>query len=135
MVTYGVTTENSIDVSPEAYSLLNSEEYPRAMSWYVTKCPANGHNIYYQFKTGSNQWWTSFWVRNPSLPIEYVDVKNSNHADWFRLTRISDGSFTDANGFGSSTFTIRITTIDGSQIEDTYQSFTPGGLLESSGQF
>ena len=135
VITTGVTTKNSIDLSPEAYNLLNSGEYPRTMTWYVTKCPDNGKNIYYQFKEASNPWWTSFWVRNTALPISFVEVKNNNHNEWYKLTRESDGSYVDSKGFGTGVFTIRITAIDGSTIEDQYESYEAGGLLSSSSQF
>jgi hypothetical protein len=32
VVTYGDTSTDSIDVSPQAYSVLNDGEYPRAMT-------------------------------------------------------------------------------------------------------
>jgi expansin (peptidoglycan-binding protein) len=135
VITTGVTSKNSIDLSPEAYNVLNSGEYPRSMSWYVTKCPLNSNNVIYQFKSGSNQWWTSFWARNLALPLYKVEVKNQNHPDWYQLKRESDGSYVDDKGFGANAFNIRLTAIDGSVIEDNYQSYSPGGLLESSAQF
>ncbi|MBU1221857.1 hypothetical protein KKF34_16890 [Myxococcota bacterium] len=135
VVTTGYTTPNSIDVSSEAYEVLNSGEYPRNMSWYVTKCPDNGENIYYQFQTGANVWWTSLWVRNIALPLESVEVRSTNHADWYALTRGNDGTYTDNGGFGEGPFTIRLTSIDGQIIEDSFDSFTPGSLVESSSQF
>jgi expansin (peptidoglycan-binding protein) len=135
VITTGYTTPNSIDVSPEAYAILNSGEYPRNMSWYITKCPDNGENVYYQFKTGSNPWWVAFWTRNVALPISTVEVISDNHAEWYQLRRETDGSYVDNSGFASGEFTIRLTAIDGSVIEDTYRTYQPGGLLESSSQF
>jgi len=135
VITTGVTTKNSIDVSPEAYKILNSGEYPRYMSWYITKCPDNGENIYYQFQTEANIWWTSLWVRNICLPLLKVEVKSEKHTDWFQLTRGNDGTYTDKKGFGSGAFTLRITAIDGQVIEDTFPLFEKGDLLKSSSQF
>jgi hypothetical protein len=135
VITAGVSTKNSIDLSPEAYSVLNSGEYPRSMSWYITKCLSNGHNVMYQFKDEAHQGWTAFWARNVALPLNKVEVKNQNHSVWFQLKRESDGSYVDDKGFGTKAFTIRLTAIDGSTIEDTYQSFSPGGILESKAQF
>jgi len=105
------------------------------MSWYVTKCPPNGENIYYQFKKDSNPWWVALWVRNISLPLAFVEVKNKNHSEWYKLRRERDGSYVDDKGFGTDAFSIRITAIDGQVIEDTYQSYNAGELLKSSGQF
>ncbi len=119
VVTYGATTANSIDVSPEAYALLDSGEYPRWMTWQFAKCAETGPLIY-EFQTGSHEWWTSFWVRNPRVPVTNVEVMSTNHADWFSLTRGSDGTLTDASGFGSGRFSIRVTGMDGQQIVDEF---------------
>lgn len=135
VVTTGVTTENSIDVSPEAYEILNSGEYPRLMSWYVTKCPDNGANLYYQFQTGANIWWTSLWVRNTALPVASVEVMSANHSDWFELTRGNDGTWTDSSGFGDGAFTLRVTAIDGQILQEQFDGFEPGDLVEGTSQF
>lgn len=135
VVTTGVTSKNSIDLSPEAYNMLNSGEYPRVMTWYITKCPDNGENIYYQFQTEVSEWWTSLWVRNPALPIASVEVKSAKYKNWFKLTRGNDGTYTASGGFGKGAFTLRLTSIDGQVIEDTYASFSQGALLRSKGQF
>ena len=135
VVTTGYTSKNSIDVSPEAYAILNSGEYPRSMSWYVTKCPSNGHNIYYQFKTDCNPWWVALWPRNVALPIAKVEVKSAVYSEWSPLIREGDGSWVDYKGFREKPFKIRVTAIDGSTVEDSYNSYVAGGLLESSGQF
>ena len=134
VVTTGVTTENSIDLSPAAFEALDSGEYPRSMTWQVVKCPDTG-NLYYQFQTEANVWWTSLWVRNPRIPIEKVEVQSSNHDSWFALQRGSDGTYTDSSGFGDGPFTIRVTAVDGQTVEDTFTSLEPGGLVESSSNF
>ena len=136
VVTYGITSTNSIDVSPEAYDILNSGyDDPRNMSWYIAKCPDNGENIYYQFKAGSNQWWAAFWVRNVALPVKTVEVKKGN-SQWRTLTtyEAGDGSLVDEQGYGNGSYAIRVTAIDGSYVEDTL-SPESGGLYPSSGQF
>jgi len=135
VVTTGITTPNSIDVSPAAFGILDSGEYPRAMSWHVTKCPDNGENLYYQFQTGANVWWTSLWVRNPALPLDSVEVRSANHPEWTALTRGGDGTYTDSAGFGEGPFTLRVTAIDGQILEDAFDGFEPGGLYASQGQF
>jgi expansin (peptidoglycan-binding protein) len=134
VITTGVTTPNSIDLSPEAFAALDSGEYPRAMTWQVVKCPDTG-NLHYQFQTEANVWWTSLWVRNARVPIEKIEVQSANHDDWFALTRGSDGTYTDNSGFGDGPFTLRVTGIDGQTVEDSFDSFSPGDLVESSGNF
>jgi expansin (peptidoglycan-binding protein) len=119
VVTYGDTTPNSIDVSPEAYQLLNVGENPRAMTWQFTECPATGPMLY-EFQTGSNQWWTSLWVRNARVPIARVEVQSANHAAFVELARGGDGTLTDGAGFGQGSFTIRTTGVDGQVVTERF---------------
>jgi hypothetical protein len=49
-----------------------------------------------------------------------VEVESANHASWTALTRGTDGSLTDASGFGVGTFSIRSTGIDGAEVVDTF---------------
>ena len=126
VVTYGDTTENSIDVSPEAYDLLDSHEYPRLMTWQFARCPDTGPMLY-EFQTGSNEWWTSLWVRNARAPLEKVEVKSVNHADWTELERGGDGTLTDGGGFGAGQFSIRATSVDGQEVVETF-SWPSGGI-------
>jgi expansin (peptidoglycan-binding protein) len=104
------------------------------MTWQLSACP-DGGKIVYQFQTGANVYWTSLWVRDAKLPIAKVEVKSARHADWFALTRASDGTLTDAGGFGAGGFTLRVTAADGQSVSDTFPGFQPGDLLTSSAQF
>jgi hypothetical protein len=119
VVTYGQTTPNSIDTSPQAYALLNSGEYPRSMTWQFAKCPDSGP-VMYEFQTASSQYWTSLWVRNARVPLTKVEVKSANHAAWTELTRANDGTLTDPAGFGQGSFSIRSSGIDGQQLVDAF---------------
>lgn len=126
VVTYGATTSNSIDVSPQAYDLLNSGEYPRTMTWQFARCPDTGP-ILYEFQTGSNEWWTSLWVRNARVPLAKVEVKSKNHSAWVALARGSDGTLTDSGGFGQGPFQIRSTSVDGQEVIDSFD-WPSGGI-------
>jgi expansin (peptidoglycan-binding protein) len=126
VVTYGETTANSIDVSPEAFELLDSGEYPRSMTWQFAACAQSGP-VQYEFQTGSSQWWTSFWVRNARLPLAKVEVKGANHDSFVELERGGDGTLTDGGGFGEGAFTLRLTAIDGSQHVDEL-AWPAGGI-------
>ena len=136
VVTYGATTYNSIDVSPDAYTILDSGEYPRTMTWQFAECPETGAMMY-EFQSGSSQWWTSFWVRNARVPITKVEVQSVNHAQWTELTRGSDGTLTDPTGFGQGQFSIRSTGVDNSQMVDTFAwpSSIAGAILTGAGNF
>jgi expansin (peptidoglycan-binding protein) len=125
IVTYGETTPNSIDVSPDAFAILDSGEYPRLMTWQLAKCPDTGA-VMYEFQTGSSEWWTSFWVRNARVPLTSVEVQSVNH-DFIAMERGGDGTLTDGGGFGAGDFTIRLVGIDGQQVSDTF-AWPAGGI-------
>lgn len=116
VVTYGDTTPNSIDVSPEAFAVLDSGEYPRAMTWQFAKCNDTGP-IMYEFQTGSNPYWTSLWVRNARVPLTSVTVTSANHATPVKLDRAGDGTLTDASGFGTGAFTIHLSGVDDQKVD------------------
>ncbi len=138
VVTYGDTTTDSIDVSPEAYSFLNVGEYPRSMTWQFAKCPDTGAMMY-EFQTGSSEYWTSLWVRNARVPLAKIEVQSKNHSSWTELMRgAGDGTVTDAMGFGAGTFSIRSTGLDGQQVVDTFDwpsSGIAGAFLTGKGNF
>lgn len=137
VVTYGDTSRNSVDVSPEAFAALDSGEYPRTMTWRFAKCPDTGPLVY-EFQRDASEWWTSLWVRNARVPLREVAVKGARHADFVVLSRGSDGSLTEARGFGHGPFTLRVTGIDGQQLTDTFQ-WPSGGvgslMLQGAGNF
>lgn len=137
VVTYGDTTMDSIDTSQSAYSILNRNEYPRPMTWQLAECPDTGP-ILYEFQTASSQYWTSLWVRNARVPLAKVEVESPNHASWTELTRGTDGSLTDASGFGQGSFSIRSTGVDGTAVVDMFtwpSAGIAGAFLTGAGNF
>ncbi len=125
VVTYGDTSTNSIDTSQNAYDMLNEGENPRTMSWQFAECPDTGPMMY-EFQSGSNEYWTSLWVRNARVPLTKVEVQSKNHASDIELQRGGDGTLTDASGFGNGTFSIRSTGVDGQTVTDTFQGPSAG---------
>ncbi len=75
VVTYGDTSTDSMDVSPSAFQILNTGEYPRLVTWQFAKCPEHGRRLL-RVSTGSSEYWTSFWVRNARVPLRSVEVKS-----------------------------------------------------------
>ncbi|MBN2529147.1 MAG: hypothetical protein JXR76_22345 [Deltaproteobacteria bacterium] len=135
VVTYGATNEpGDIDVSPSVYTALNMEEWPRDMTWELTACPDTG-NLYYEFQTEANVWWSSLWVRNAKVPIEKVEVKSKKHPEFTEMKRGGDGTLTDGSGFGEGPFTLRMTGIDGQVIEEEFEGFSAGELIIGKKQF
>ena len=119
VVTYGATTNDSIDTSQEAYDALSDGEYPRDMTWQFAECPDTGPMLY-EFQTEANAYWTSLWVRNARVPLATVEVESPNHPTWFPLVRGSDGTLTDKSGFGTGAFSIRSTGTDGTQVVESF---------------
>jgi expansin (peptidoglycan-binding protein) len=136
VVTYGDTTPNSIDVSPAAFAVLDSGEFPRAMTWQFAKCNDTGP-VHYEFQTGSNPFWTSLWVRNARVPLTSVQVQSRNHAGFIDLERAGDGTVTDASGFGEGEFTIKLEGVDGQTVTDTFPwpDNIAGQMMVGAGNF
>ncbi len=135
VITYGDTNEpGDIDVSPSVYAALDTGEYPRSMTWQFARCPDVGP-IRYEFQFEANVWWTSLWVRNARIPITRVEVMSTNHPEFVELERGTDGTLTDASGFGEGAFTLRLTGIDEQVLTDSFDGFEPGSIVDSSQQF
>ncbi len=135
VVTYGVEhAAGDIDVSPAVWEAIHQGENPRRQTWRFARCPEAG-NLQYEFQTLASQYWSSLWVRNPRVPLTKLEVKSSNHASFVTMERGTDGTFTDAGGFGPGPFTFRLTAMDGQVITDELPGFEPGQLVESTQQF
>jgi len=137
IVTYGMSNApGDMDLSPEAYDVIHEGDAnaPRAMSWQLARCPDRG-NMVLQFQTGSNPYWTSFWVRNAKLPIASVESKKAGDPDFAKLARTPDGPFTNDKGVGMGSFDLRITSIGGQAVTQTFTGFQPGALVETMVQF
>jgi hypothetical protein len=133
VVTYGVSgSSGDLDVSPEAFEALNLDEFPRTMSWHLVACD-NAEPLYVQFQTSASQWWTSFWVRNPTMAIERVEVRNTKFPSGRALERGTDGTFTEGSGFGEGPFTIRVIGVTGAYLDIPMTGVAGGALVAASG--
>jgi expansin (peptidoglycan-binding protein) len=88
-----------------------------------------------EFQTGSNPYWTSFWVRNAKVPIASVESKKAGEMAFTKLDRSPDGPFTDGDGVGSDAFDLRITSVGGQAVTQSFTGFQPGAIVESTVQF
>jgi hypothetical protein len=135
VVTYGVEqADGDIDVSPNVYDAIYQDEFPRSQTWRFARCPEAGP-LQYEFQTEANAYWTSLWIRNPRVPLVKAEVKKAGASRFVELERASDGSLTDASGFGDGAFTFRLTAMDGQVITDDLPGFEPGALVKSTQQF
>jgi hypothetical protein len=142
VITTGETVgPNDIDLSQKAFDALGGDDYPRRMTWAVVKCPTTGvgsastDKIKYQFQTEANPDWTSLWVRGARLPLRSVEVRKGSKSSWVSLQRGTDGTLTDASGFGTGKFELRLTAYDGQVLTDSFDKFTAGAVLTSAHQF
>jgi hypothetical protein len=135
VVTYGVEqADGDIDVSPSVYAAIHQDEFPRSQTWHFARCPDVG-GLQYEFQTEANPYWTSLWVRNPRVPLTKAEVKKTGAKDFIELARGTDGTLTDATGFGDGAFTLRLTAMDGQVVTDDLPNFKPGQLVKSDQQF
>jgi hypothetical protein len=86
------------------------------------------------YQTLANTDWTSLWVRLAELPVEQVEVQSSRHPSFVALQRTSDGTFTQARGFGPGPFTLRITGPGGAVATQRFDSFSPGSVVSTTMQ-
>jgi hypothetical protein len=133
VVTYGESgSDGDIDVSPEAYAALNLDEFPRTMTWHLVACD-NTEPLYVQFQTEASQWWTSLWVRNPTMAIDRVEVINARFPGGRALERGTDGTFTESSGFGEGPFTLRVVGVTGASVDIAFDGVEAGALVAASG--
>lgn len=135
VVTTGTTVgPNDVDLSPKAYAEINAGEEPRKMTWQLAQCP-DTTPLHYQFQTEAHTDWTSFWVRNPRVPVTKVEVQSAKHAGFAALRRETDGTINDDGGFGPGAFTLKLTGMDGQVVTESFPGFSPGQLLKATQQF
>ncbi|MCL2778200.1 MAG: hypothetical protein FWD73_09360 [Polyangiaceae bacterium] len=134
VVTYGVlVSAGDLDLSPEAYNALYTNENSRNMSWQLVTCPGTDP-LYFQFLGASSSGWSKLWIRNPRVAVAKLEVKSTNHPNFTSIPIDSDGGFNDSpRGFGNGAFTLRVTGIDGSTFEQSFDSYPSGKLVAGSG--
>ena len=75
------------------------------------------------------------WVRGARLPLRRVEVRKGGKGSWIALQRGTDGTLTDASGFGTGKFDLRLTSYDGQVVTDSFDKLTAGAVLSSAHQF
>jgi expansin (peptidoglycan-binding protein) len=124
-----------LDLSPQAFQQLAPLSAGRvAISWHEVPCNVTGP-IEYEFKDGSNPYWTAIQIRNARYPIATVESKGAGGA-WSAIPRVDYNYFVDASGLGNGPYALRVTDQRGHVIEDDSVPFT-GAATEtpSASQF
>ena len=105
-----------IDLSPEAFAAIAALEQGRvAIEWRYVPCSVSGP-IEYQFKDGSNQWWTAVQIRNHRHAIARFEVEIDGA--WVEVPRESYNYFVLETGMGPGPYKFRVTDVEGGVVED-----------------
>ena len=123
-----------VDLSLEAFSLIADPVLGRVpISWQFVSPPLAG-NIIYQFKDGSNPWWTAVQIRNHRNPIASFAYRDGQGA-WIDVPRTRYNYFVESNGMGAGAYTFRVTDIFGNEIITPNVPHIENGEVIGNGQF
>jgi expansin (peptidoglycan-binding protein) len=90
--------------------------------------------IAYQFKDGSNEWWTAVQIRNHRNPIARLEYNTG--AAWVAITRTDYNYFVQTNpGMGPGPYHFRVTDIYGNVLIDNDIRHVENGAVDGSAQF
>lgn len=109
--------KGDLDLSREAFAKIAPLSAGRVdITWRPVACPVQGP-VAYQFKDGSNAFWTAIQIRNHRYPIASVEVRDD--AGTFQaVDRLSYNYFVDASGLGDGPYLVRVTDTRGHALED-----------------
>jgi expansin (peptidoglycan-binding protein) len=125
----------ALDLSPQAFALIADLPQGRVpISWQVIS-PFISGPIAYQFKDGSNQWWTAVQVRNHRNPVAKLEYLRSD-GQWISVPRTDYNYFVQANpGMGPGPYTFRVTDSYGNTLTDSGIPLIVGDVVNGGGQF
>jgi expansin len=122
-----------LDLSPSAFEKIAPLEQGRVdITWKLVSCTVTGA-VSYQYKDGSNQWWTAVQVRNHRYPITKFEVDKGD--GFVELPRTDYNYFLDETGFGPESVQVRITASTGKMLIDTLPPVEEYLVTEGSAQF
>lgn len=124
-----------LDLSREAFAEIDEIVKGRVpITWQVVSPPIDGP-IVYQFKDGSNQWWTAVQVRNHRNPVAKFEYLNDSN-QWVEVGRLSYNYFVQTGpGMGVGPYTFRVTDIYGNVLTDSGIQFIENGEVSGANQF
>lgn len=123
-----------IDLSVQAFDRIADRIAGRVpIQWRIVSPNLVGP-IVYQFKSGSNQWWSAVQVRNHRNPIAKLEYRRSN-GQWITVNRVSYNYFVEPSGMGPGPYSFRVTDIYGNVLTDSGIGFVEGGTVNGRAQF
>ena len=122
-----------LDLSKQAFAKISPLVAGRVQTrWRLVTCAVQGP-VRYRIKEGSSQWWAAIQVRNHLLPIQKMEwLKNGA---WAEVKREPYNYFVEPAGMGPGPVRIRITAIDGQQLEDTLPQIAANQIFNGAKQF
>jgi len=123
-----------LDLSKEAFAAIAPLSAGRVpISWGLVECDVQGP-ISYQFKDGSNAYWTAIQIRNHRYPIAKVEAKDATGA-YQAIDRADYNYFVAASGLGPGPYALRVTDTRGHTVEDPAIALGDAVARPGSSQF
>jgi expansin (peptidoglycan-binding protein) len=125
--------QGNIDLSPTAFDGIAARSAGRVpITWNYVACSPTGP-IQYEFKDGSNAYWTAVQIRNSRYRIAKFEVEKSGK--FVEVARETYNYFVDASGMGAGPYTFRVTDVYGATVTDTGIALSPTKAVPGKSQF
>jgi expansin (peptidoglycan-binding protein) len=112
-----------LDLSPQAFQQLSPLSAGRvSITWHEVPCDVSG-SLQYEYKDGSNPYWSAIQIRNARYPIAKLEAKDKA-GTWAAIPRLDYNYFVDASGLGPGPYALRVTDQRGHVVEDDSVPFT-----------
>ena len=123
-----------LDLSKEAFAAIAPLSAGRVpITWELAECDVQGP-ISYQFKDGSNAYWTAIQIRNHRYPIAKVEAKDATGA-YKAIDRVDYNYFVATSGLGPGPYALRVTDTRGHSVEDPAIALGDAVARAGSSQF
>lgn len=123
-----------LDMSPQAFDKIAEHVAGRVpITWKLVTCGVVGP-IRYEYKDGSNEWWTAVQVQNHRLPVTAMEYSRDGSA-YEAMQRTDYNYFLTESGFGPNPVRVRVTAIDGQVLEDELPTVAELVVTEGQSQF
>lgn len=131
----GACKDGEIELSGTAFEEIGDlSEGQAEVTWKLVPCHRSGP-IAFAYEKDSHAWWAGIQVRNPALPVASLAILYSAEDGWKTLERDNWDHFPVSAELGSGPFDFKVTAIDGQELLEEGIAYTPGGVVQGTGQF
>lgn len=125
--------QGNIDLSPSAFDQIADHAAGRVpITWTYVGCGISDP-ITYEFKDGSNQWWTAVQIRNSRFRVSKFEYQKDGA--FVAVNRESYNYFVEPSGMGPGPYTFRVTDVYGDSIVDTGIGLTAAAGVPGKANF